>query len=150
MNIIQVTDKKYIDTIVQCQLSMAKETENLNLDPKLLHQGVKSVIEDSNKGTYYIALNENDEFMGMLLTMNEWSDWRCKNVLWIHSVYVLPQFRSHGVFKSLYNHLKLMVSNSDDLVGLRLYVDKTNTSAIEVYKKVGMSDEHYGLFEWLK
>jgi RimJ/RimL family protein N-acetyltransferase len=29
-------------------------------------------------------------------------------------------------------------------------VDKRNKSAQEVYEKLGMSKEHYELFEWLK
>ena len=43
-----------------------------------------------------------------------------------------------------------MVRNSDKYAGLRLYVDKTNTSAQEVYTRLGMSKEHYELYEWLK
>ena len=43
-----------------------------------------------------------------------------------------------------------MVRESDQYAGLRLYVDKTNLRAIDVYQKLGMSDEHYHLYEWLK
>ena len=34
--------------------------------------------------------------------------------------------------------------------GLRLYVDKTNLTAKQVYRALEMTDEHYQLFEWLK
>jgi hypothetical protein len=36
------------------------------------------------------------------------------------------------------------------LMGLRLYVDKHNKSAQEVYEKLGMNKDHYELYEWLK
>ena len=36
------------------------------------------------------------------------------------------------------------------LRGLRLYVEKKNQPAQKVYRKLGMSDEHYHLFEWMK
>ena len=131
-------------------MQMAKETEDYELDRDTITSGISAVFDDPNKGKYFLALNENDEFMGMLLTMTEWSDWRNKYVMWIHSVYVKPEFRKDGVFKELYCHLKNMVSASDEYAGLRLYVDKTNQNATKVYQKLGMTDQHYNLFEWLK
>jgi hypothetical protein len=43
-----------------------------------------------------------------------------------------------------------MVRESDELVGLRLYVDKSNKDAQSVYQTMGMTGEHYDLYEWLK
>ncbi|MHC4388645.1 MAG: GNAT family N-acetyltransferase, partial [Planctomycetota bacterium] len=68
----------------------------------------------------------------------------------MHSLYVIPKARQRGVFRKLYQHLKKQVELSDDLVGLRLYVDKRNKAAQEVYDRLGMTKEHYDLFEWLK
>jgi len=34
--------------------------------------------------------------------------------------------------------------------GLRLYTDKSNRQAREIYEKLGMNKEHYHLYEWLK
>jgi GNAT superfamily N-acetyltransferase len=129
---------------------MAFETENgLKLDPPTVQLGVTAVMDDPSKGKYWLA-EVDGKVVGCLLTVPEWSDWRNGTVLWIHSVYVHPDFRKHGVFKALYHHLKDMVSTSPDLRGLRLYVDKTNTRAQAVYKSLGMNDEHYSLFEWMK
>lgn len=138
-----------IDIIADFQVKMALETENLQLDPPTVLKGVTAVMDDPSKGKYWVA-EVDGVVVGCLLTVNEWSDWRNGTVLWIHSVYVLPEHRQHGVFKSLYNHLKTMVSESPDLRGLRLYVDKTNEKAQKVYESLGMSGEHYHLFEWLK
>jgi len=80
----------------------------------------------------------------------EWSDWRNCWVMWIQSVYILPEFREIGVFKSMYNYVLENVAMSDDVSGLRLYVDRTNLKAIQVYKKMGMDGNHYQLFEWMK
>ena len=139
-----------IDTIAEFQIKMAFETENgLKLDPVTVQQGVSAVIDDPAKGKYWIA-EINGEVAGCLLTVPEWSDWRNGTVLWIHSVYVKPDFRKNGVYKSMYQHLKEMVSESNDLRGLRLYVDKTNHTAQKVYEGLGMSGEHYHLYEWMK
>ena len=72
------------------------------------------------------------------------------NVYWIHSVYVLPEFRKKGVFKTMYLYLKNIVLKDKNIVGLRLYVDKTNANARKVYETMGMDDGHYLLFEWMK
>lgn len=138
-----------IDVIADFQVKMAFETENLKLDPATVNLGVSAVMDDPSKGKYWLA-EVDGEVVGCLLTVPEWSDWRNGTVLWIHSVYVKPDFRQHGVFKSLYTHLKQMVVESPDLRGLRLYVDKTNLKAQKVYEALGMSCEHYHLYEWLK
>jgi ribosomal protein S18 acetylase RimI-like enzyme len=150
MKIISPTDEIYLEQMVQSQISLALETEDEVLNSDTVSKGVASVIRNPHKGRYYLALDDNEQFMGMLLTIPEWSDWRCAEVLWIHSVYILPEFRGKKIFKNLYENIKSEVNDNDELAGIRLYVDKTNTTAIDVYKKIGMSDEHYSLFEWLK
>lgn len=137
-------------TIASYQIKMALETENLKLDPETVEKGVSAVFDNPEKGKYYVA-EANGEVVGCLLTVPEWSDWRNGTVLWIHSVYVLPEYRSKGVFRMLYQNLVDMVNSEDnDLRGLRLYVEKTNGPAQKVYEKLGMNGEHYHLYEWLK
>lgn len=138
-----------LNFIVQAQLSMAKETENLILDKDVLTLGVEAVLTNPQKGEYYLA-TYGDTTVGMLLTIPEWSDWRNGTVLWIHSVYILPNFRKLGVYKELYVFLKKMVETSTHYRGLRLYVDKRNLNAQKVYQKLGMDNQHYELYEWLK
>lgn len=150
MKIITPNDLSYLDFIVDAQIAMAKETEDYDLDPVKIKAGATTVILNPHKGRYYLALDQNDNFLGMLLTMPEWSDWRNAEVIWIHSVYVRPEYRGKGVYKSMYQFLRDKVETSEEYAGIRLYVDKRNLSANKVYKKLGMSDEHYTLFEWLK
>jgi ribosomal protein S18 acetylase RimI-like enzyme len=138
-----------IETISDFQIRMAFETETLKLDHATVIKGVSAVFDDPSKGKYWIAESDG-HVVGCLLTIPEWSDWRNGTVLWIHSVYVLEKFRQLGIFKKLYLHLKEMVEESSDLRGLRLYVDKSNLKAQRVYESLGMSGEHYHLFEWLK
>lgn len=148
MKVTKAADHKYLDEIVTCQMEMAKETEGLELVKETLTEGVKAVLDDPNKGEYFLIL-QDEKLMGMCLTLPEWSDWRNAQVLWIHSVYIFPTFRKQGLYKKLYTYLQEMVKNNPDIAGLRLYVDKTNTSAQAVYTKLGMNNEHYELFEWM-
>jgi ribosomal protein S18 acetylase RimI-like enzyme len=138
-----------VDTIVSFQMAMAKETENITLNEKNVWQGVVNVIHDVQKGKYYLA-QDNDVVVGSLLITKEWSDWRNRWVLWIQSVYVLPQYRGKGVFKQMYNHIKKLAEENEEVAGIRLYVDKSNKNAIKVYEKLGMNGEHYKVFEWMK
>jgi GNAT superfamily N-acetyltransferase len=150
MKIITPTDTHYLEKMAKCQIDMAYETENFELNKKLITSGVKEVIENPHRGKYYLAIDDQENLMAMLLTMPEWSDWRCAEVTWIHSVYVYPKYRGQGIYKAMYLHLKDIVQNDSKYAGLRLYVDKTNTNAKKVYEKLGMSEDHYSLYEWLK
>lgn len=138
-----------IDTIADFQIKMAFETENMKLDPPTVNLGVTAVMDDPSKGKYWVAEVEG-KVVGCLLTVPEWSDWRNGTVLWIHSVYILSDYRKQGIYRALYLHLKQMVNESKDLRGLRLYVDKTNQVAQKVYEALNMSGEHYHLYEWMK
>jgi GNAT superfamily N-acetyltransferase len=131
------------------QVAMARETEDLALDPEVVAAGVQAVFDDPSKGAYWVA-EEGGELVGCLLTVPEWSDWRNGQVLWIHSVYVAPAARGKGVYRSLYESLRGMVQEDPSLRGLRLYVDKRNLAAAEVYERLGMTREHYHLYEWLE
>ncbi|OUR96627.1 GNAT family N-acetyltransferase [Halobacteriovorax marinus] len=141
---------EHLDSIVNFQMEMAQETEKLSLNKEVVERGVSTVFDNPSKGRYYVVQSEDNECVASLLTMTEWSDWRCKDIIWIHSVYVIPKYRKKGVFKKMYSHLKEMVESDSDNGGLRLYVDKTNYPAQKVYESIGMSNEHYDLYEWLK
>ncbi len=138
-----------LENIVELQLRMAQETEGLQLDKTVVSRGVRGVFEEPARGTYWVA-EEKGKVLGVLLAKTEWSDWRNATVLWIHSLYVIPEARGQGVFKKLYLNLEKQVEQSPELAGIRLYVDKQNKSAQKVYEKLGMNKHHYELYEWLK
>jgi ribosomal protein S18 acetylase RimI-like enzyme len=149
--VIEIRKAKSSDSehIVELQLKMAQETEGLELNKDVVTKGVRAVFQHQAHGTYWIA-EEKGEIMGVLLAIPEWSDWRNGTVLWIHSLYVIPEARRQGVFKKLYLNLKEQVEQSPELAGLRLYVDRQNKSAQKIYDKLGMNKDHYELYEWLK
>jgi GNAT superfamily N-acetyltransferase len=134
--------------IVAFQQRMADETEGMTLDADVLSEGVRAALLDPVKGEYLIA-ERDGEPVGCLLTVREWSDWRNGEVIWIHSVYVIPEARRQGIFKQLYLYLRRMVERDDELKGLRLYVHRDNTLAQSAYRSLGMDGDHYRLFEWM-
>jgi ribosomal protein S18 acetylase RimI-like enzyme len=134
--------------IIEFQLAMARETEDLELDRGILTSGVNAVVADPALGRYYVA-EDDGRVIGSLMITYEWSDWRNGMVWWIQSVYVIPDFRRRGVYAALYSHVKEIVEQST-VRGIRLYVDKRNAAAQEVYTRLGMNGEHYVVFEWMK
>jgi ribosomal protein S18 acetylase RimI-like enzyme len=149
MTFIRPARPNDLETIVEFQLRMALETEGLSLEKETVTQGVRAVMEGRRHGQYYLA-ETGGRVVGCLLTLPEWSDWRNGTILWIHSLYVLPEHRRRGVFRSLYGHLRKMAEADPALKGLRLYVDRRNVAAKKVYEAMGMDAQHYELYEWLK
>ena len=148
MKIRQATQKDH-KTLVEFQLAMAHETEGIELHAPTVEKGVEAVLNDSNKGYYYVA-EINGQVVSSLLTTFEWSDWRNGTILWIQSVYVQPEFRRKGVYRKMYAHIKDIVMKADNLNGIRLYADKTNGAAQKTYENLGMNQDHYVMFEWMK
>lgn len=147
--IIRKAESSDIAQIIEFQISMAHETEQVELDHATVEKGVTAVVFDPAKGQYYVA-EINGKVVGSLLTTFEWSDWRNGTILWIQSVYVLSEYRRQGVYRNLYSHVKEKVLEDKSLNGIRLYADKSNVAAHKTYRKLGMSPDHYITFEWLK
>lgn len=136
------------EAIIYFQLNMAWETEAMRLVPETVTKGVYAVFDDPSRGQYYVAEDEGHRIASLLITY-EWSDWRNKNVWWLQSVYVVPEFRRKGVFRKMYSHIKQLAAEND-VAGLRLYVETNNIGAQKTYEALGMSSEHYNFYEWMR
>lgn len=147
--LVRKATTKDINSIVDFQLKMASETEGIELNKITVLKGVTAVINDTNKGQYYVT-EINNRIVASLLTTYEWSDWRNGTILWIQSVYVLNEYRRKGVYRNMYSHIKQQVTENPNLNGIRLYADKSNLIAHKTYQELGMSPDHYITFEWLK
>ena len=138
-----------IADIVQFQIRMARETEDLALDPDVVGRGVRAVFENPALGQYYVAERQGRVIASTLITY-EWSEWRNGIVWWIQSVYVVFEARRQGVYAGLYAFIKSLAEKDEQVRGIRLYVDRRNTLAQLVYARLGMNGEHYQVFEWMK
>lgn len=125
---------------------LAYETESKMLDPATIEKGVRTLLNDSRHGRYFVAV-EGAEVIGQLMHTREWSDWRNGEIWWIQSVYVRPEDRRRGVFRALYQHLESLAFADPGVVGVRLYVEKQNSKAIATYHSLGMADAGYAVME---
>ena len=134
-----------IENIAQFQVDMAMESEGTQLDKDTVTKGVSAAMADENKGLYYIA-RVDGKAVGSLMLTREWSDWNNGWYWWIQSVYVEPDYRRQGVYKSMYQAV-CTDAKQQNVAQVRLYVDKTNTRGQEVYSSLGMQESHYLIYE---
>ena len=137
---------KDLEDIVDFQVMMADESEGTELDRATVLKGVEAGLKDPQKGTYYLTRDENGRAVGSLFLTKEWSDWNNCWYWWIQSVYVRPECRRLGAFTTLYSKVREF-ARAEGSTCLRLYVDKGNVRAQQCYKKLGMDECHYLMYE---
>ena len=143
--LVAPNDLSFAETLTRFQVDMAMESEGLALDYARTLNGVRAVLQDETKGRYLVATLD-DKPVGSLMLTREWSDWNCCWYWWIQSVYVNPSHRGQGIYRRMYNKV-LDLAKAEGVTQIRLYVDKNNSPAQEVYQKVGMSECHYCMYE---
>ena len=136
------------ETIAGFNAAMAVETEQKTLDPAVLKRGVQRLLEDSGRGRYYLA-EFDGRVVGQIMYTQEWSDWRDGWFWWIQSVFVDKAYRGQSVFSELYEYLKALAQVDKDVCGIRLYVDRDNHAAQNVYQTLGMTMGAYRVMEVL-
>ena len=132
--------------IADYNAALARESENLELDPSLLLEGVRAVLNDAAKGAYLLA-EDGGRPVGQLMLTYEWSDWRNGTFWWIQSVFVEPAYRRRGVFRALYREVHERARNNPSVCGLRVYVVDSNRRARSVYENMGMAPTQYRMYE---
>ncbi|MEO0575706.1 MAG: GNAT family N-acetyltransferase [Pseudomonadota bacterium] len=128
--------------------ALALETESKTLDADTLLTGVSRLLEDANRGRYWVATRDG-EVIGQIMVTWEWSDWRNGYFWWIQSVYIDASARRQGVFSALYEHVINTAKASGDACGVRLYVERDNAAALSTYNALGMRDAGYHILETL-
>ena len=135
--------------IADFNIKMAKETEDLALIPDVINAGVRNMIENPAMGFYLVA-EDNHVIQASLMVTTEWSDWRNGLFWWIQSVYVQPQYRRMGLYSKLYEKVKILAQDNNNVCGFRLYVENENVTAQKTYRSLGMEKTDYQMFEEAK
>jgi ribosomal protein S18 acetylase RimI-like enzyme len=133
------------EIITSYNAAMALETEHKRLDVATLRAGVEGAIARPGSAKYFLA-EIGGRVVGQLMVTFEWSDWRNGDFWWVQSVYVHPEFRSRGVFGALYRHVEGLAREAG-ACGMRLYVERENVGAQAAYRRLGMGDAGYLVYE---
>ncbi len=134
------------DVLVEFNCAMARETEEKELVPAVVSAGVRSLLADRSLGHYLVA-EAHGRVVGSLMLTTEWSDWRNGIYWWIQSVYVRPECRRQGVYRRLYEHVKAHAAEAANVRGFRLYVERDNAAARRAYRRLGMDETYYVMYE---
>ncbi len=145
IRLAQLNDAK---KIAQYNQVMAKETEGKVLSPDVLQAGVKSLLENPSQG-FYVVAEVDTKVVSCLMITREWSDWRNGVFWWIQSVFVEEEYRRRGIYRRMYEFIKELANNKEDVCGFRLYVEQDNMIAQETYSALGMTKLPYLVFEEL-
>ena len=143
--IIREACKNDIAILVHNNMSLAKETESLELNKYVLEEGIKHALKHE-ECHYFVALIDG-EVVGQTMITYEWSDWRNGNIWWMQSVYVHLGYRKRGVFRSLFLHIESIARSHPQVKALRLYVMNNNIIGHRTYQRLGMSDSGYIVYE---
>lgn len=143
---VRQAERSDLEFLVAGNAALAWESEGKILALDRLRSGVAAVLEDQDKGNYFVA-ELNRQVVAHLLITREWSDWRNGWFWWIQSVYVMPAERGKGVFRRLHNHVIDLARQEGNVVGVRLYVEIKNQQAQRVYERCGMQFAHYQVME---
>lgn len=137
-----------LDCLVDFNAALALETEDKCLDRNLLSRGTQAVLADPSHGFYLVAGEScSGRVIGQVMVTYEWSDWRNATFWWLQSVYVSQDWRGKGVFGNLYRFLMTAAEQNQNVAGIRLYVEKTNSLAQEVYENLGLAATSYLVYE---
>ena len=134
-----------VPTLVEYNQALAKETENISLDKTILSTGVQKALE--RKDCQYFVAELDDKVIGQTMVTSEWSDWRNGEMWWMQSVYVHVDYRRRGVFPTIFWHIEKLAESNPDVKALRLYVMHDNQVGRNSYKKLGMDDSGYLVYE---
>ena len=134
------------DFLVDCARAMALETEHKELDLPTLRAGVAALLDDATRGRVLVAEVGGAPAATLMLTY-EWSDWRNGFFWWIQSVYVVPAQRRRGLYRLLHEHVRELAARTDGVYGLRLYVERDNANAQQTYRRMGMEETAYRIYE---
>jgi GNAT superfamily N-acetyltransferase len=141
---IRPAEPRDVDAIAGFNVRLAAETEHLSLDLATVRSGVARGL---SRAVYLVATADvTGEVVGQLMLTREWSDWRDADIWWLQSVYVRQDWRGRRVFASLLERAA-QLAQLERVACLRLYVEKQNAVAQEVYRRLRFHDAGYVVME---
>jgi GNAT superfamily N-acetyltransferase len=143
-----INDTENID-IINMICTMALETEGKNLDQSRVKESVKKLIDMPSYGHYVMIVdNIKKIFCGMNMVTYEYNFNFDKTILWLQSVFIAEDYRMKGLFR------KLLAANENFVKGkenfkpiIKLYMEKNNYKAEQVYDKLGFINTNEVLYE---
>ena len=131
-----------LEKLISFALEEAREAEGLKKVPATLRKGIETALYDETIALYWVLVDKNDEPVGNVSALREWSNWNAGFYWWIQSMYISPEYRGKGHLLKLLDAVKAEARRQGGL-DLRLYVNKDNNRAVRAYLKSGFTESKY-------
>jgi GNAT superfamily N-acetyltransferase len=128
--------------LVSFAVQEAKEAEGIELSPENVRRGILAALENDSLGRFWVLTRANEEAVGNVSVIREWSNWNGGYYWWIQSLFILPEFRGARLMQNLIDAVK-DAAHRGGAIDLRLYVHGKNERAIKAYHKSGFSESVY-------
>ncbi len=123
-------------------LEFIKELATFELAPEKVINSVEDMKKEKDLFGCYVALDEKGQMIGMALYFYAYFTWVGKS-LYLDDLYVKPEYRGHGIGSELLKKI-FKLAKDEGCKRLRWQVINWNTSAIDLYNKVGATIDN----EW--
>ena len=140
--VVRRADLGDLGQLVEFTISEAREAEGVSKEPEKAREGIRAALEDESFALYWVVQSEDNEILGNVSVIKEWSNWSAGYFWWIQSMFIKPEYRGRGLLEMLIQTVRESARQSNALE-LRLYVHKDNARAIKAYKKTGFVDSDY-------
>ena len=131
---IRRADLKDLSYLVKFTAEEAREAEGSIKIPDTLEKGITKALEDDSVALYWVLVDDQNNPVGSVSAIKEWSDWNAGYYWWIQSMYLSPNQRGKGRMALLLDAVKYEMEQQQGLE-LRLYVHEDNRAAIRAYEK---------------
>jgi len=131
-----------LEILVSFTAAEAEEAESVSKPMPVLRRGVRAGLEDPGLARYWVLQHSDENIIGSVSVVKEWSDWNAGFYWWIQSFFVKPGFRGRGLSKMLLESIR-KAAKEEKAIDLRLYVHKNNRRAINAYRREGFVDSPY-------
>ncbi len=132
------------EAIARNDVQLRMETENVKMDFQQALAGVRALIANEERGFYLVARRDG-EIVGQVLVTPEWSDWRNRDIWWLHRIYVREAWRRQEVLTALYHEVRWRAMQHN-VYAIRLYLHEANREAAAIYRKLGMERAPFHVF----
>ncbi len=110
--------------------------------PASFHEETFCTLMRSDEYALGYLLEREGECAGYALLAKTYSREAGGMVLWLEELFVLPQFRSHGLGKEFFAFLE-KYAEENHFARIRLETEEENVRAISLYKSLGYGEMEY-------
>ena len=128
-----------VEVIVGLLSQMSEELNELDYTTDVARQ---SVIRSFSENVHYFLFSKNDRIIGTCYTQSVHNYWRLEKRFYLGVFYIQPEYRGQGVFREIYNQLKLWVEAHS---GTQIYahIHENNTKSLKAFESVGHTKADY-------